>query len=190
MLLRSEREGGERAHVRISASATRSPSESVCCQRSHAVQTTERGAARAFVPAGRGKVRRSACRFCSCWFPDRGKRTALVRIRCFFCTQTGRGQQSYSGAIRKDVGLEGRASTHLVHLGDSLGRPRPPSEHDHPLSHFSRTRRVARGFVSAIAIDEVDHLVGEGFPAPIRVRTGFVRRDGQGRVEEEDARAG
>lgn len=83
-----------------------------------------------------------------------------------------------------------RVSTHLVHLGDSLGRPRAPSKHDHPLSHLACTLRIRLGFVSAIAIDEVDHLVGEGFPAPVRVRTGFVRRDGQGGVEEEDARPG
>lgn len=65
------------------------------------------------------------------------------------------------------------AVPHAIHLDHPLRRRRPPRQKHHPGRPPPR--------------DDVNHLLREALPAPVRVAVGLVRPDRQARVEQQDA---
>lgn len=108
---------------------------------------------------------------------DRAREDQVLLLQRAVQSEHQRSRSHRIDARRSTAGERCARTTHLVHLGDPLRGPRAPREHDDALA------------LPAVAVDDVDDLVSERLPALVAVRAGLVRRDGERRVEEEDARA-
>lgn len=157
-------------HAHTFAAATRLLCGSASCRRSRGVRKEAKDAARGAKVSSRTKRARERT--------DCGSEDEVLLLHDKANTEISEVWPEW-----KATPEEAARATHLVHLGDALRGPRTPSQHNHPLA----LRPVLAG--TGMLVDELDHLVCEVFPPAVRVRAGLVRRDGERRVEKQDAGA-